>query len=664
MSRFVPVVVSSIILSVGGASPAMAQTVPTTQATRISHFDPAQHMRVADVKPGMKGYGLSVFSGTKIERFELNVITVVKNFGPQEDIVLIRCLGPALEHSGVIAGMSGSPIFLIDEHGNERMIGALAYGWSLSKDPIAGVQPIAYMLDVPADPRPLPASGPSVDAGRPTRWSVTDAVMLPGMTTPPANYPLASWNDFTPNIAKANRSAKLPTNLTPMSVPLLAGGLTPGVLNQVSPLLSSYGLTTLQAGGGAPADDAKGEDPGLSRGSSITVPLVIGDLDLTALGTCTEVIGSRAWGFGHPFQNEGPVNLPMGTGLVSTIIPTLTTSFKLGGIGKIVGTLAADQNVAIAGTIGPAPRMIPMDVEIVYADGSVNKHFKYEVAPHPQLVPMLGTIVLFTSLASEKQLPQYHTLEMDLNVEFSNGKSLKLANTAVNSSPADLFFQLGTPLIAATENPFQRVLPTKISGTMRVLEGARLAQILDVNLPRTKFLPAETIKAFVTYRPFRAAETTMAVEMEIPSDLPDGTYSLTLSDWQNYLSEEQTAEPFRFMTENVDQVFAVMKELADVRRDALYVRLQRQSDGVAVGRTAMPRLPSSRRQVFLSAGRSNTTAFVSSSVKVIPSQYVFEGKAQFDIEVDRKAHADRPHKRDPENKAKPAGAKPTTGPGA
>jgi hypothetical protein len=101
-------------------------------------------------------------------------------------------------------------------------------------------------------------------------------------------------------------------------------------------------------------------------------------------------------------------------------------------------------------------------------------------------------------------------------------------------------------------------MPTKISGTLRVTGEARAAQILDVHVPRTKYLPGETIKAFVTFRPFRGAETTMPVEMEIPVDLPDGTYSLSLSDWQTYLSDEQTSEPFRFRTENIDQVFAVL----------------------------------------------------------------------------------------------------------
>src|SRR5262245_58132870 len=131
---------------------------PPTTAPTASLFDPARHMRVSEVKPGMTGYGLSVFSGTKIERFDVEVVSVLKNFNPKCDVVLIRCHGANLEHTGAIAGMSGSPVFLKDDQGRERMIGAFAYGWPLLKDPLAGVQPIEYMLEVGSTLKPEPAA--------------------------------------------------------------------------------------------------------------------------------------------------------------------------------------------------------------------------------------------------------------------------------------------------------------------------------------------------------------------------------------------------------------------------------------------------------------------------------------------------------------------------
>jgi hypothetical protein len=616
-------------------------------------FDPAQHMRVADVTAGMKGYGLTVFSGHTIERFELNVIGVQKNFNPKEDVVLIRCLGERLEHSGVVAGMSGSPIFLIDAEGKERMIGALAYGWPLSKDPIAGVQPIEYMLDLPTTPTTAPATGPSktTDASR-LRWSVEEAIMLPGMTAPPRGYPLQSWDVFAPNPAGPGPVAA--SHLTPLTTPLMVGGISQADLSVIAPLLGAHGLVPLQSGGGGSGNAEDAKNVRIERGSSLAVPLATGDVDLTALGTCTEVLGDRVYGFGHPFNGEGAVNLPMASGFVTSVIPTLAVSFKLGGMTGIVGTLATDQSVGIAGQLGASPKMIPVDVQVAYADGSRPRDFHFEIVAHPRFTPLLGTMVLNAALSGQRSLPVHHTLDMAFTIDFANGRSITVDNTAVNSSPADLFYELGSPMLAASENPFERVMVKKISGKLMVTPEARDAQLLDVNVPRTRYLPGETIKAFVTYRPFRSAEAVLPIEMPIPADLPDGTYSLSVSDWQTYLNDERTNEPFRFTAESADQVFAVLKELADVRRNALYVRLLRRADGVAVGRTAMPRLPSSRRQVLIDAGRSNTTAFVSSSVRAVPSRYVFSGQANFEIVVDRNARTDR----DPKEKAP---ARPTTG---
>src|SRR3954470_10773600 len=190
-----PKIVLLLIAACGLATPARADT-PTTL------FDPARHMRIAEVHPGMTGYGLSVFKGAKIERFDVEVVSVLKNFNPKYDVILIRCHGHDLEHTGAVAGMSGSPIFLKDEQGRERMVGAFAYGFPMAKDPIAGVQPIEYMLRLKPNP---PTTQESITGGasgdhairasagqtdRKIRWSLRDSVLLPGMKAPPRNFPL------------------------------------------------------------------------------------------------------------------------------------------------------------------------------------------------------------------------------------------------------------------------------------------------------------------------------------------------------------------------------------------------------------------------------------------------------------------------------------------
>src|SRR4051794_28506863 len=200
-------------------------------------FDPARHMRVSEIKPGMTGYGLSVFKGTKIERFDVEVLSVLRDFNPQCDVILVSLKGANLEHTGSIAGMSGSPIFLKDDEGRERMVGAFAYGWPLMKDPVGGVQPIEYMLKLkqvkpatrPATTREAEPSGePGITklgstgtSAGPIHWDLSDVVLLPGMKEAPATYPLAGINSFAPNPRLGVPDDANVTRLRPLATPLM-----------------------------------------------------------------------------------------------------------------------------------------------------------------------------------------------------------------------------------------------------------------------------------------------------------------------------------------------------------------------------------------------------------------------------------------------------------
>ncbi|WP_428939378.1 hypothetical protein [Fontivita pretiosa] len=608
-----------------------------------SLFDPARHMRVAEVKSGMKGYGLTVFQGTQIERFDVEVIEVLHNFNPKYDVILIRCLGDRLKHTGAIAGMSGSPIYLIDSSGRERLAGAFAYGWSLMKDPLAGVQPIEYMLEVGSTLRPEPAatqqSGPfRAESGQPSRQTSGAA---PLCRYDPLNPPLKlagfGGAGHGNTAASALTGGQVVPQLQPLATPLMTAGLSPRLMEQFAPLFGQFGLVPLQAGGGiSGGSNAPGTQPAaeLVPGAVLAAPLLTGDVELTAIGTCTDVIGERVFGFGHPFNNEGPITLPMGSGKINAVITSIAQSFKLGAMTALRGTLIADQAVGVAGRLGKSPATIPIDLRVVYADGTMDVSYHFDCAAHPRLTPLLSGVAIAATLAGRRDLPQYHTVDYDLRLEFANDQVVEVKNVAVNSAAAMIFFGVTGPVVFACENPFERVMLRKLTGTIRVTPEAHQADILSVMLPKKRYRPGEVVKGFVRYRPFRAGEAILPIELPLPHDLRDGTYQLSVADQQTYLQQEQMTRPFRFTAESIDDVFAVLKDVSSVRQDALYVRLLRQADGVAVGRAAMPLLPGSRRQVLLDAGRSNVTPFVSSVVKVIPTQTVMNGSADFEITIE------------------------------
>jgi hypothetical protein len=274
------------------------------------------------------------------------------------------------------------------------------------------------------------------------------------------------------------------------------------------------------------------------------------------------------------------------------------------------------------------------------------QRFHFNMARHPKLTPMLTAAVLNAAITGIKDLPQYHTLDYDLNLSFANGKTIHAANALANGGAQELFNEVGVPISAAADNPFERVDLSRLSGTIRVLPRVREARLLSVTCPRTKFRPGETAKIYVGYRPFRAAESILQIDFKVPRDLPDGTYPLAIMDWQTYVQEQQQNRPFRFTAQSSDEVFAVLKDVMSLRHNAVYVELQQKPDGVAIGRTAMPHFPSSRRQVLIDAGESDTTEFVTSSLQVVPTDLVMDGAATFNLTIDREATVDTPAPRE------------------
>jgi hypothetical protein len=210
-----------------------------------------------------------------------------------------------------------------------------------------------------------------------------------------------------------------------------------------------------------------------------------------------------------------------------------------------------------------------------------------------------------------------------------------MVNTSVNDDGKAFATDLALPMMAAADNPFKQVQVTKLSGTIHISANAQEAEILSVLVPRSKYEPGETVKVYVSYKMFHGGDGIVPVELELPHDLPDGTYQLIVSDWTRYLQDEQAANAFKFDARNIRELFDVLRDVTSIRRNAIYMRLVRQADGVAVGHTAMPRLPSSRRQVMMDAGRSDITQFVTSTLKVAPTDMVIDGSAEFSLTIER-----------------------------
>ncbi|MFN4032841.1 MAG: SpoIVB peptidase S55 domain-containing protein [Fimbriimonadales bacterium] len=345
---------------------AFAQENPDVRAMMRDVFP------VARVKPGMKGYGLSVFKGTKIERFEVEVIGVLEqaNFGRPLVMIMMRG-GPITERGAmVIAGMSGSPIFI-----EGKILGALAYGFAFPKEPVALVTPLEAMLTNlhPRAEQQLAQWGQPRLLSKPIRvGGVRYAGVYIGHEPPRA-----------PNVAWAR----------PLMTPLMVSGASPRTLKRLEALLQPYGIMPVMGGGAA---TEKRLPVQFQPGAAVGAPLATGDLDLTAIGTLTYRNDDYVLAFGHPFLGVGALETPMTAAEIVDVFSSYAASFKLGNRAQTLGAVYYDGAFAIAGRVGQQARMMPMRMRVTNLETGMQREFRCEIIRHRLL-----TADIAASAASE-----------------------------------------------------------------------------------------------------------------------------------------------------------------------------------------------------------------------------------------------------------------------
>ena len=548
---------------------------------------PASYVPVRDIQRGMKGYGLSVFQGTKIERFQVEVIGVLRNAFPKQHIVLARMSGAGLEKTGIIAGMSGSPIYLRVGDA-DKLAGAVAYGWSFPKEPVCGITPFENMYGVitSTEPEKKAAAKPKLDGpitlGKRTLSDVTLA------SGPP------SWDKLSGNAAQLFR----------LRTPLTVSGLSEPAFAMAREEFGKLGFLPVQGGG---SGDAPAEAPQkLAPGSALSIVLARGDLDMSGVGTCTEVIGDTVLGFGHPMFGEGRVSVPMATAVVHFCYPSLMRSFKMASPGRVVGTLTADMQAAVMGKVGPAPRMIPMDVKLRRTDMQGEQSFKCEAFDHPRLSSRIAGMFLFNSLVTRGDFPRENTVSYRATIRLAGRPPIQAANVYSGfSSMRSLFGAVNdivSPLAVLADNKFGKVKVEGISAEFEVTAKATTATLEAIRLERNDYAPGETLRILATLKPKDGEPVVHTLAMKLPDDLPAGTATVMVCDAAASHSLDRTEAPHRYQPQDLDQLVEMLREQVPARR--LYIRMGLPDKGVAMRGVEMPSLPQS---IFPIIGSAKTT---------------------------------------------------------
>lgn len=478
----------------------------TVQAAAV---DPPT-MASADLKTGMKGYGLTVVKGTKIERFEVEVIGVLHNALPKQDMILIRCSGLGLEHSGVVAGMSGSPIYVTDAKKGDLLIGALSYGFAFNKDPVAGVTPIGNML-------------PELDRK---------------LIAPPINQKLLP---IKAKLADAKVAMPGGGDLVPVGVPLVLSGFHPDVVAGARDELASLGFPTVQLATGGAGKSAP--SPRFEPGSAISLALARGDMAISGIGTVTWVRGDSFIAFGHPFKGLGQVHLPVGGADIQWILASQSSSFKMGTALEDFGVLDQDRQPAVAGRMGMRASMVPVRIKVTNTDRKESSVWNVEVTDQPLFFPLAASMVIGNALRTAEPIAENVALRMKLRIALDGGHApIELEDTITGlagmASVNEVSGLVSMVTKALVFNGFDRLRVDRIDAEFEVADDRNIVFLEGVRTASEEVDVGKPIEIKVALQRANAPSTSATITLPpLPRDLAGTTLTVQIGSEKGMMPE-------------------------------------------------------------------------------------------------------------------------------
>jgi len=526
------------LLLAGAALLGLAATLPEGLARADGRAQRANVMSVSEIKPGMKGYGLTVFEGTKPERFDVEVIGVLNNFRPRQEVILIKTHHPRLEIAKVVAGMSGSPIYI-----DGKMIGAYAYGWTFGSEPVAGVTPIRTMLDEMALPLPDSINGWPLKLV-PGEKKIARTGAREGRGRFRGELGRYDVREHAAEVARTTYEAS-PTPVRPVATPLLVGGLTPGAIRLASELLSPLGLEPLQTGGGgtAPERDAPKQ---YEDGGAIGVELIRGDMSATGLGTVTRVEGDRLVAFGHPMMEAGNTALPTAVGRVLWVLASEQRSFKIGMPVRSLGALVNDRVASIVVSQSAKAPVIPVKMTIHGVPGVPLSTWNFEVAHERFMTPSFLAVALGSGLqavANEQQDVSWSATSK-LKIKDYGEITLRDFGVAMGGTPDAGEFARSNVVRAAgaiLNNPWQSAQVEGVETDVELHYARELYRLRGAELVATELEAGEPARIRLTLVPFSGPALQKTVSVPLPAHLAGRTLNLEISP--GYTEEKDKAAP-------------------------------------------------------------------------------------------------------------------------
>jgi hypothetical protein len=567
----------------------------------LSAQDNVEFFPISEIRPGLKGIGKTVFQGDKIEEFQVEILGVLKNaLAPKHDVVIARLSGPPLEKTGVIAGMSGSPVYV-----DGRLLGAVALSFPFSKEPLAGITPIEEMVQV------VPAATAAVPQPKPS--STIRIARLPGSRDLGRWIPAAE-DPFAEILAGMNAGEE-GDQLAGLRFPLRFGGFSSEVIQAHSSIFRRLGFEPMQASSLSGSEDPTVSESDLAPGSMISLLLVRGDLNLNVDCTVTYRKGDSLYACGHRFLLIGPAKIPFATSRVITSVPSLASSFKLDAPGPVAGNITQDRFGAIYGTVGEKAPMIPVHIRL---ESTLNRttDYSFEIIQHAFLTPFLLNLGVTSSLNATERVIGPSTLELKGKIQLANGQAIDLEDVVSGdiNTPSAVGLSVSLPLSQLMSNPFPDLQVEKVELALVSSNEKRTAMIEQAWSSKSEVAPGDKIEITTVLRTPSGDTVVQKLPVEIPENVNDRTLTLAVGGGSTINSFQTRLSPLNMAPRDLQQLVQAMNKTR--RNNRVYALLMAPQRSFVIQGEEYPSPPPSLIQTFL-ADPAVSTSIAFSGMSVI-----------------------------------------------
>lgn len=541
--------------------------------------DNPQVIPMSEITEGMEGVGYTVIHGTNVEPFKVKVISVLRKMWHGSDAILIELEGLNLEHSGTVAGMSGSPIYF-----DGKIAGALAFGWNYAKDPIAGVTPIEEMYKL--------------------------------------------YND-----TNASKVASISKNS--LQTPLMFSGFNGDSFLEYSDKFKKMGFYPMQAGGSISDINQSGK---FLFGDSVAIVLIDGDFSIAGVGTVSHTDDEKFLLFGHSMWSKGRLRAPVSRAYINHIVASTASSFKIGAAySNYLGYTVYDGTFGVSGVYGEVPEntMIPVNLQ-VEDQSFLNKDFNFRVLNDPTYFSYLLSMAIYTAVTSSAGSDEDGVFSVSYEIETDYFEEpYKVTDRILSYSSKDAFKTAIEQLIAPVDffiyNNFNRVGIKSIKLSIK-RSNLEYAFLNDITLLEPKAKAGETIHLRVGITPYGKEKTYINIPVKLPVNLTTDVYSIYAANEYIYNYAERLFMPNKYKIRSLDDVMRIYGKSYDDK--ALKVWLYSSARGVQIGKDSFPMLPISKFGVMANNYTSDKASVINAIEGQFDMPYSILGLMKIDIIIE------------------------------